>query len=50
MTKRPYEQVVAGMLSAVNNITQTTSEQVGQTHRQVQTIVTVGAKIEGIVS
>jgi hypothetical protein len=49
MSKRPYEQVVTGMLGATNNITQTTSEQVGQTHRQVQTIVTVGAKLDAIV-
>jgi len=47
LLRKPYEQRVTGMLSATQGVTQsTTTEQVGSTHRQVQTLVTVGSRMD----
>jgi hypothetical protein len=48
LIKKPYEQRAMGYLAATGNFTQTTSEQVGTTHRQVQTIVTVGSRFDNV--
>lgn len=49
MLRKPYEQPLTGMLAATNHLTQTSSDQVGSTHRQVQTLVTVGSKVDHIL-
>jgi hypothetical protein len=47
LLRKPYEQRVTGMLAATQGVTQsTTTEQVGSTHRQVQTMVTVGSRMD----